>query len=173
MKKIIQFMKSDRLWVKILCSLLILSVVLIVLYTGISFAAKKVLAFLFPDGRGDWAVNLIGPYDIVKVNSADIICGYRNNETQTWERVVDGFFVDGYQVHEPYIFLQGYVIEGNYIKDEEKIENLLVYYVIDSQTEVVYGPLEEDGFKIWVDDLKFSEERQWTSTKYKPEGATP
>lgn len=86
------------------------------------------------EGRGDWSMDLYSGYDITKVNSRGIVIG--NNSGY----VIQQYFVTGFQAKEPYVCLRGIPIKDTWISDEELKENKKVYYLLNTDTDVVAGP---------------------------------
>lgn len=94
------------------------------------------------DGRGDWTLDLCGGYSIDKINSREILVGKENSSDSGRSIVISNYFVTAYQLHEPYICLEGIHTQKITISDEELKDRVLSYYLIDATDGEVIGPFE-------------------------------
>lgn len=98
------------------------------------------------DGRGDWERELFNGYSIVKVNSRNIhLCKVqilKDGITKNFHEIIPGFFVQNYQLHEPYICLKGVYKQAEVTSGtQEELNSLVpVYYLVDTNTGEVMGP---------------------------------
>lgn len=92
-------------------------------------------------GRGDWAVNIYGEYELVRVNSRGITIGKRH-DGQCWSNPIPQFFITGFCVRELFILLEGIKTADTFLSDEEKDARILSYYALDTTDDSVIGPFD-------------------------------
>lgn len=114
---------------KLLCSLLCLA-----LLTGCS------ADWFVGDGRGDWTIDLCAGYSINKINSNQILVGYRKRPDAPGHIVISNYYVTAYQIQGSYICLQGIRTQVSCITEEERTGGRLCYYLIDTVSGETYGP---------------------------------
>ena len=120
-------------------------------------------------GRGDFTLDLCGGYGIAKINSKSIIFIKRNekNPDILSDALEENFFVLGYQMEKPYIFLQGILPRNGLITDAELEARQLSYYVVNSATDEIAGPFRSyDSFAEHCASLSINISDEWI----KPEG---
>lgn len=97
--------------------------------------------WFFGDGRGDWELELINRYSIVKINSCDVILGKKHDDDSGWS-IVLGYYVTSYQIYQEYIYTEGIVKRGSSITDEELENPIIYYYIVNTLTDEIFGPFE-------------------------------
>ncbi len=117
------------------------------------------------DGRGDWYLELINGYCIDKVNSKEIVI--LNKKNPVGQRfVVPNYFVTAYQLHEPYICLEGIQTQKLPISEDELNARVLSYYLIDTTNDEVMGPYEScDAFAEHCSSLALEIDDEWIEPK--------
>ena len=94
-------------------------------------------------GRGDYTIELLNGYAVSKINSREMLFGKKDGITETsYTIVISHYFVKAFQLHDPYILLQGIETKELCISDEELEANKRVYYFVDSSSENIVGPFE-------------------------------
>ena len=121
--------------------------------------------WLVGDGRGDWTLDLISGYCIVKVNSRCIEIGYKDDpEDSSCSNVIPLFFVTAYQIEDPYIAIEGIPTQKFSITDEELVSRNLNYYLIDTVKGTLDGPYETmDDFNIHCASFGLKIEDEWVA----------
>ena len=119
-------------------------------------------------GAGDWTYNLLpGNYEIWRMNAEDIsleeVHYYKG--TPIGKPVIDSY-IKAFCSDMRYIALK--TASGN--KASESALDVDEYYLVDSKTRFVYGPLTPNEFKTKCDVLDFSVS-DWILTVPKPEAA--
>ena len=123
------------------------------------------------DGRGDWIIDIYAGYAIDKVNSDSIYLVHRKKNENVGvtvnEIVIEKYFVTGYQVHPPYIFVEGIHTQSiGGISDDEWERRELNYYLIDTATDEISGPfLSEDDLSAFCNSLEMLFVSQWIVPK--------
>lgn len=119
-------------------------------------------------GRGDWTVDLCNGYAITKVNSQSIHLIYKENISDSGGSFVipGNYFVQSYQLLEPYIFLEGIHTAKSFATDDELKNCVQIYYVVDTETHEIIGPLENyEDLKAKCSVLNLDLDDNWTHTK--------
>lgn len=118
------------------------------------------------DGRGDWTIDLCAGYSISKINSREILFGYKKNPEDPGRTIIiSNYFVTAYQMYDPYILLEGIQTERITISDEEQNRRVLSYYLIDTTDGKVSGPFETyDDFVDYCSSLALKIKDEWTNT---------
>ena len=118
------------------------------------------------DGRGDWTLDLCAGYSIVKINSREILLGYKESPDAPGRSIISNYFITAYQVHDPYIFLEGIQTQKITISDDELRNRVLKYYLVDTTDGEVVGPFESyDGFVEHCSFLGLEIKEEWIKTK--------
>ena len=118
------------------------------------------------DGRGDWTLDLYEGYAISKINSREILLIHKEHLDDTGGAIViPNFFVTGYQIKEPYIYLEGILTQEVLVSEEELKSVIRNYYLVNTTNDQIIGPL--DCFDSLVDycnsaEIDISEE--WVKT---------
>ena len=94
------------------------------------------------DGRGDWGLELINGYWILKINSRNVLLSKEHDNTTGWSTKINGYYVTSYQLNDKYIFTEGFKNEGNSITDEELENPIIYYYIVNTLTDEIFGPFE-------------------------------
>ena len=121
--------------------------------------------WLVGDGRGDWILDIYGDYAVAKINSYCICLVYREKQEGGWEHrsfVVPNYFIKAYQVHEPYICLEGIITKSEFISADELKRGELSYYLVDASSGDVIGPY--DSYEEYVEhcgDLEIEITDEW------------
>ena len=128
-------------------------------------------------GRGDWTLNLVDGYCIVKTNSNSIhLCKKESYDESASEFVIQNTFVNAYQISEPYICIKGIIHEDKFHATEQELDNgVNVYYVVDTDDGTVHGPLNLEEFQNTCDLLTVNLNEEWIKinrTGYKADLAT-
>ncbi len=120
----------------------------------------------------DWSYNeLPNDYTIMRVNSTDVQFG--KTENQQYEKKLERYVI-AFSYGERYIGIQRIPIEAPYsevIKVEELDESKVEYYLIDSETDVIYGPWTLDEYNEGLDRFGVLDMCEWISTYSRPDGA--
>jgi hypothetical protein len=95
------------------------------------------------DGRGDWTLDLCEGYAISKINSKEILFIHKGNPDDSGGSIVlPNYFVIAYQLHEPYIYLEGIRTQRITASEDELNNKVLSYYLVDTTNDEVVGPFE-------------------------------
>lgn len=118
------------------------------------------------DGRGDWTVDLYEGYSISKINSYEIIFGYKESpESPGGSIIIPNYYVTAYQICEPYVCLEGIHTQKITISDEELKNRVLSYYIVDTTDGGVIGPFESDDTLVdYCNSLALEISDKWVST---------
>ena len=119
-------------------------------------------------GRGDWTIDLCKGYAITKVNSKSINLIYKEDIADSGGSFVipSNYFVQAYQLLEPYIFLEGIHTAKSFATDDELKNCVQIYYVVDTETHEIIGPLENyEDLKAKCSMLNLDLDDNWTHTK--------
>lgn len=118
------------------------------------------------DGRGDWTLDLIEGYGISKINSKEILLIHKENPNDSGGSIIlPHYFVISYQLHEPYIYLEGIHTQGISASDDELSNMVLSYYLVDTTNGDVIGPFESrDDFVELCSSLGIEIEDEWAKT---------
>ena len=118
------------------------------------------------DGRGDWTLDLYEGYGISKINSKEILLVHKENPNVTGGTVIlPNYFVIAYQLHEPYICLEGIHTQKISVSEDELNDMVLSYYLVDTTNGEVIGPFEShDDFVERCSFLGLEIEDDWIKT---------
>ena len=93
------------------------------------------------EGRGDWTNPICNGYAIFRVNSKEIVFIFQDHPNDSGGSIIlPNFFVEEYQVQEPYICLKGIHTRELTISEAELSATVFSYYFIDTLTGEVVGP---------------------------------
>ncbi|MBP3686072.1 MAG: hypothetical protein J6J21_03480 [Clostridia bacterium] len=155
-----RFSVKIRLLLFILCIALCLS------------SCTPLLEWIVGDGRGDWTLNLIADYYLVRSNAHNITISFcrhysAEGEPHMFRTVLAYTFVTAYEVHDPYICVEGIPTEKETGASDEELESLKrVYYLLDTTEHTTEGPFETFGdFFEHCKTVGITPTRNWVSTK--------
>lgn len=119
------------------------------------------------DGRGDWTLDLYEGYGISKINSNEILLVHKENPNDSGGSIIlPNYFVIAYQLHEPYICLEGIRTQERSVSEDELNDMVLSYYLVDTTNGEVIGPSEShDDFVERCSSLGLEIEDEWIKTK--------
>lgn len=119
------------------------------------------------DGRGDWTLDLYEGYGISKINSNEILLVHKENPNDSGGSIIlPNYFVIAYQLHEPYICLEGIRTQEISVSEDELNDMVLSYYLVDTTNGEVIGPSEShDDFVERCSSLGLEIEDEWIKTK--------
>ena len=119
-------------------------------------------------GQGDWTINdLPGEdYAIMRLNGQDI--SFVKSERTVIERYIVAFCYDA-----RYIGLQRIPIDSAYnepfdVRDLD--DSTWEYYLVDTQTNVIYGPCTQEEYSAYLEELKIRGMLEWMPTDSEFEG---
>ena len=122
--------------------------------------------------RDDWSYSeLPNEYMIMRVNGGDVQFG--KVENQQYVKRIDRYVI-AFSYGERYIGIQQIPIESPYsemINVEELDQSKLEYYLIDSETDVIYGPWTLYEYNNELEECEISDMCEWISTDSRPNGA--
>ena len=152
--------QSGKTMIKVVPVILVLLIFLCSCTTDFSY-------WLVGDGRGDWTYELFGGYALSKVNSSCIVLGYNDDPDSTGhEFVLPPYFVTAFQLHEPYILLEGIPTEDSFATEEELNERKLAYYIVNSDNHEIMGPFDTlDDLENQCDAISVEIDSQWYDTQ--------
>lgn len=121
-------------------------------------------------GSGDWIYPLPNGYIVLRVNAVDIIIG-KQEDAYSVDEVVPRH-VAGISFNERFIGVERLPIEGgidaNYHEAMTLIENRDIksfeYYLIDTKTEIVFGPLDAASFAAACEQNGVGDLCEWIDT---------
>lgn len=147
-------------------SLLVLGVIFLIIFT--------LFLVLSSGGTGDWTYNdLPNNYAVVRFNSNDINFGLENSEN-SYLKIVDRYIV-AFCYDSRYICLQRINMDlipyDEHIDIEKYGESDLEYYIIDSISGFIYGPLSKTEFSNHLSSFQITTMCDWIKTTPKPEAA--
>ena len=123
---------------------LLIKVTISVLVVALSLCACSV-DWWVGDARGDWTLELYEGYAISKINSNEILLIYKEDPNDFGGSIViPNYFVLTYQLHEPYICLEGIRTQKMSISEDELNHKILSHYLVDTTNGDVVGPFESD-----------------------------
>ena len=97
------------------------------------------------DGRGDWTLDLYEGYGISKINSNEILLVRKENPNDSGGSIIlPNYFVIAYQLHEPYICLEGIHTQEISASEDELNDMVISYYLVDTTNGEVIGLFESD-----------------------------
>ena len=119
-----------------------------------------VLAGCNPGGE----INLINGYYILEATGSWCVL----EKTGDTNCNIPNFYITGYAVSDPYILLEGITTAYLYIDDAELDSSQRTYYIVDTNTNIIYGELESKlQLQYKCDELaveKSIEELEWKKT---------
>ena len=111
--------------------------------------------------NNDWSYELINGYEIWHINSEEIVFGKRKTE-HSLSTMVGGYI---------YEFCYGTRYIG--LKNtDNKNEPTIQFYLIDTTTGTVEGPLSQDEYNKALESKEITELTNWIATVPRPSGAT-
>ena len=121
------------------------------------------------DGRGDWTLDLYEGYGISKINSNEILLVRKENPNDSGVAIIlPNYFVIAYQLHEPYICLEGIHTQEISASEDELNDMVISYYLVDTANGEVIGPFEsQDDYVERCSSLGFEIEDEWIKTNEK------
>ncbi|MCI8332874.1 MAG: DUF3997 domain-containing protein [Clostridiales bacterium] len=124
-------------------------------------------------GLNDWTYDLLpGDYEVWHVNSNTIDLGKRhgNSLTTMIDRYVLAFCYNDVMIGVQQIVIdedpQGRVLDMNQV-DKSHPD----YYLIDAETDTVYGPYSAEEYESQVEALEATDMCDWILTVPRPDGA--
>lgn len=141
---------------------------------GFIFVIALTLLFVFSSGgTGDWTYNnLPNNYVIVRFNSNDINFGLESSEN-SYQKIIDRYIV-AFCFNSQYICLQRINMDSipydEHIDITKYSESDLEYYIVDSTSGSVYGPLSKTEFEANFSTLQITNICDWIKTTPKPKG---
>ena len=124
-------------------------------------------------GINDWSYNdLPNQYIIMKINSGDIQVG-KLDEQGYEKRIIDRYVIS-FCYNSQYIGIQRISVDLPYhdVKTFEDLDQSKVaYYLIDSETDTVWGPLTIDEYNRELETNRIFDMCEWISTASRPSGA--
>lgn len=118
------------------------------------------------DGRGDFTLDLYEGYGISKINSKEILLVHKENPNDSGGSIIlPNYFVIAYQLHQPYICLEGIHTQGISASEDELNDMVLSYYLVDTTNGELIGPFESrDDFIEHCSSLGLEIENEWIKT---------
>ena len=118
------------------------------------------------DGRGDWTLDLYEGYAISKINSNEILLIHKEDPNNSGGSIIlPNYFVIAYQLHKPYICLEGIHTQGLSASEDELNDMVLNYYLVDTTSGEEFGPFESyDDFIERCSSLGLNIEDEWIKT---------
>ena len=149
--------QNGKMFLKIIATILVLSCIL----SGCS------LEWWLGDGRGDWTMELFSGYSISRINGHQIVLGYKKSpEDVVYTTVIANYYVAAYQLHEPYICLEGIQTRSFSASDEELTTKDPSYYLINTVNGDIIGPFEYlSAFSDHCALVGVDITEEWTQTK--------
>ena len=96
--------------------------------------------FLETDASSDWTIDLMGDYQIWRINERCImLCRKHTNDSGATD-VIENFFVTRYCLIDSYICVEGIPTKADFITEEEKETSIVVYYIVDTEKNSIEGP---------------------------------
>lgn len=96
--------------------------------------------FLKTDASNDWTIDLIGDYQIWRINERSIILCRKHTDDSGATDVIENFFVTRYCLIDSYICVEGIPTKADFITEEEKETSIVVYYIVDTEKNSIEGP---------------------------------
>ena len=118
-------------------------------------------------GNNDWSYSLPNNYVIWHVKTSEIVCGKKEHEHSI--STVAGDYVKLFCYNTQYVCLQ-----CTHTSDDELetvTQSCSQYYIIDTLSDEVIGPLSEEEYFENVRDMGINQLSSWIATKPRPEGA--
>lgn len=115
-------------------------------------------------GNSDWSYDLPNDYAIWHVNSRNIVCGKKRTPHSISD--VGGTYVTQFCYNSQYVCLQCADVPSD-LSEEIDTSNP-DYYIIDTNTDAVNGPLKKEAFEELLDSMDPEEFTPWIQTKPMP-----
>lgn len=114
-------------------------------------------------GISDGVYHLTKEYYIIRVNANCIrLATLSNPELDTYSTYISNFYITNFCYNDRYIGLIGVATEEAFASDEEKEQNARIYYLVDSNYGVVYGPFQTKAeYLDQCDALEIAEVGEW------------
>lgn len=146
--------RSGRLLIVTILFVLIASM----LFSGCS---EELLTRFFGNPTGDWDLELLNDYYLIRVNSH---CKKIARSTEYSDKYVirDNLYVTDYQVSDPYIYVCGIRTRESFISDEELTTNYRWYYLVDTVSGEVSGPFDsKESFEDFLTQSEIEILEEW------------
>lgn len=128
----------------------------------LSGCSKEFLTWFFGNPTGDWELELLNNYYLIRVNSH---CKRitRVTEPRSYADIIDdNLYVTDYQVSDPYIYVCGIITQELFISDEEKLVNERWYYLVDTVSGEVSGPFDsKESFEDFCTQSEVQIPEEW------------
>ena len=118
-------------------------------------------------GNNDWSYELPNDYVIWHINSRKIVCGKQSTENSITNIV--GSYIIKFCYNDQYVCVQCVDVPNDLLENIN--ESSPQFYIIDTISEDVKGPLLENEFEEMLNVLKVDNFSTWIKTKPKPDGA--
>jgi hypothetical protein len=125
-------------------------------------------------GLNDWRYKIINNYEIWHINSNEIVIGYvkdnGNSLTIHENSKADGRLIGippkviEFCNNEKYICAK-VVLKKDWVVNEENYNDIL-YYVVDTEEKIVFGPLDEEKYNEKINDLLIKNLSEWKIAEY-------
>ena len=120
-------------------------------------------------GLGDWHYDLPNGYQIVHVNSRQIVCVEKDSADAATSSIIVEAHVSEFCYNDRYIGLKR-VDPPDDVQEAIDYSNP-VYYIVDMSTKEVYGEMSESEYMSKIKELKIENLCDWIATNPTPEGA--
>jgi len=134
-------------------------------------AILMVFSGCYAFGRGDWKYDLPNQYQVLMVNSHDIVIRNCSEGIVINNTIVHNYILS-FCYNDRFVGVQRIVpddpdhcyIQERYSKDPE-------YYIIDTEENMVLGPFNEAEYEEMCDNLNVAALCEWIKTDPMPDGA--
>lgn len=120
-------------------------------------------------GLSDWHYDLPNGYQIVHVNSRQIICTEKDSPGAATSSIIVEAHVSEFCYNDRYIGLKR-VDPPDDVQEAIDLSNP-VYYIVDMITKEIYGELSESEYTSKIEELNIENMCDWLLTNPAPEGA--
>ena len=153
-------MFSKRTGIKLLLIIILLLVIFVCVFVSI------VVLFTGSSGLSDWSYeDLPNSYEVWRINSQDIVVG-KVSDNDSFEVKIERFVLE-FSYNDRFIGVKQFPIKQDYniAIDVKKIDTSnLDYYIIDSNSDTIYGPYNYYEYKNKCDELKVGTMKEWVKT---------
>lgn len=120
------------------------------------------------DGRRDWEYNLPNNYQVFMSNSSNITI---INLSDFGQYAVENF-VKEFCYNDRFVGAKRIVPKNiAHATKEEQYSGMPVYYIVDTEIAVTYGPYDESEYETKCAELSITDLGEWIQTSPMPEGA--